>query len=140
MSKQSIDLSTIKKLIEAAERLLPNSYAPYSGIHVASAILTESGKVYYGVNVENSSYGLTICAERSAISSMVTSGERKPVVVVVVADTEEPIPPCGACRQVISEFNPEAIIVFYSTKSKEYVVASLHELFPRAFRLKTIYT
>lgn len=91
--------------------------------------------MYLGVNVENSSYGLTICAERAAIASMVTSGCRKPLVVVVVADTEKPIPPCGACRQVIAEFNPNAVVVMYSTKSRELVVKNLAELLPSPFRL-----
>ena len=91
--------------------------------------------MYLGVNVENSSYGLTICAERAAIASMVTSGCRKPLVVVVVADTEKPIPPCGACRQVIAEFNPNAVVVMYSAKSRELVVKNLAELLPSPFRL-----
>ncbi|MEM0325558.1 MAG: cytidine deaminase [Desulfurococcaceae archaeon] len=137
MSKQNLDPGIVEKLIREAEQLLSNSYAPYSGIHVASAILAESGRVYYGVNVENSSYGLTICAERSAISAMVTGGDKKPVLVVIVADTDEPIPPCGACRQVIAEFNPEAKVVLYSVKSGKRVVTSLSELLPYVFRLKT---
>ncbi|MCC6024909.1 MAG: cytidine deaminase [Desulfurococcaceae archaeon] len=121
--------------MERAASVLQNSYAPYSNIRVASAILCENGSVYLGVNVENSSYGLTICAERAAIASMVTSGCRKPLVVVVVADTEKPIPPCGACRQVIAEFNPNAVVVMYSTKSRELVVKNLAELLPSPFRL-----
>jgi cytidine deaminase len=92
--------------------------------------------VHLGVNVENSSYGLTICAERAAIASMVTSGCRKPLVVAVVADTEKPIPPCGACRQVIAEFNPNAVVVMYSTKSRELVVKNLAELLPSPFSLR----
>jgi cytidine deaminase len=85
--------------------------------------------------VENSSYGLTICAERSAIASMVTNGCKKPLVVAVVADTEKPIPPCGACRQVIAEFNPEATIVMYSVKSGKLVIKSLLDLLPIPFHL-----
>lgn len=127
----------IRQLVEEASRVLVNSYAPYSGIHVASAIQTESGKVFLGVNVENSSYGLTICAERSAISAMVTAGERKPTIVVVVSDTDEPIPPCGACRQVIAEFNPNATVVMYSVKSGKLVSFSLKELYPSPFILKS---
>ncbi len=85
--------------------------------------------------MENSSYGLTICAERSAIASMVTNGCKKPLVVAVVADTEKPIPPCGACRQVIAEFNPEATIVMYSVKSGKLVIKSLLDLLPIPFHL-----
>ena len=91
--------------------------------------------MYLGVNIENSSYGLTMCAERAAIASMITSGCRKPLVVAVVADTEKPIPPCGACRQVIAEFNPDAVVVMYSARSRELVIKSLSELLPSPFRL-----
>lgn len=124
-------------LIKEASRVLENSYAPYSGIRVASAILTDSGRVFLGVNVENSSYGLTICAERSAISAMITAGERRPVIVAVVSNTDEPIPPCGACRQVISEFNPDATILMYSVKSGKFIQSSLRELYPNPFILKS---
>jgi cytidine deaminase len=103
---------------------------------VASAVLSESGRIYVGVNVENSSYGLTICAERSAISAMITAGDRVPLAVAVVSDTDEPIPPCGACRQVIAEFNPNALIVLYSVKSKKRFVVELKDLFPQPFRLR----
>ena len=124
------------ELIKRAEKVLQNSYAPYSGIHVASAILTESGNVYVGVNVENSSYGLTICAERSAIAAMITGGDRKPVAVAIVTDHDKPIPPCGACRQVIAEFNPNAIIIMHSVKTGETIITSLDKLFPQPFKLK----
>ncbi len=128
--------SEYAELIKEAERVLYNSYAPYSGIHVAAAILTDQGSIYTGVNVENSSYGLTICAERSAISAMITAGERKPLVVAIVTDYEKPIPPCGACRQVIAEFNPEAVIVMHSVKTGETIISRLDELFPSPFKLR----
>lgn len=124
-------------LIKKAEEALPNSYAPYSNVHVASAVLDEKGNIHVGVNVENSSYGLTICAERSAIAAMVANGARKPIAVAIVTDLEEPIPPCGACRQVISEFNKDALIIMYSIKSRRTVVAKLSELFPSPFTLKS---
>ena len=130
-----IDEKTIEKLVSEAKKVLGNSYAPYSGIHVAAAILTDKGSIYHGVNVENASYGLTICAERTAIFNMVTHGERKPVAVAIVTDYEKPIPPCGACRQVIAEFNPEATIIMHSTRTRETIVASLKELFPNPFSL-----
>lgn len=85
--------------------------------------------------MENSSYGLTICAERVAVSAMITAGERKPLAIAVVTDMEKPIPPCGACRQVLAEFNSSAIVVLYSIKSHKYVVTSLKELFPQPFKL-----
>lgn len=122
-------------LIEEARKVLSNSYAPYSGVHVAAAILTSNGNVYRGVNVENSSYGLTICAERSAVSAMVTNGDRDPVAIAIVSDLEEPIPPCGACRQVLAEFNPRMKVIMYSVKSKKTIIKNLEELFPQPFKL-----
>ena len=127
---------TYTKLVEEAKKVLTNSYAPYSGIHVASAILTRTGKVYLGVNVENASYGLTICAERAAIASMVTSGDKEPVAVAIVTDYEKPLPPCGACRQVLAEFNPDIVVVMYSVKEGKIMVKSLRELFPYPMSLK----
>ncbi|MGB9827167.1 MAG: cytidine deaminase [Thermosphaera sp.] len=122
-------------LISIAVNALKNSYAPYSRIHVAASILGSNGKVYTGVNVENASYGLTICAERSAIVQMVSDGERKPVKIAVVTDLENPIPPCGACRQFIAEFNPDAEIILHSASSGKTVKTRLSELFPNPFKL-----
>jgi len=127
----------IEDMIKKGVELLANSYAPYSNIHVACVIYGEKGGFYYGVNVENASYGLTICAERAAIASMIANGERKPLIIVIVTDYEKPIPPCGACRQVIAEFNPNATIVMYSVKSSEVIVRNLRELFPNPFSLKS---
>lgn len=132
---RSISDEELEQLIRRAEEVLKNSYAPYSKIHVASAILTDKKNIYLGVNIENSSYGLTICAERSAIASMVTHGERSPVAVAIVTDYPEPIPPCGACRQVIAEFNEDVLIVMYSVKSKKRIVTTLKKLFPEPFKL-----
>ncbi len=121
------------RLIGEAKKVLPNSYAPYSKIHVAAAVLTDKGNIYVGVNVENSSYGLTICAERVAIFNMVTHGERKPVAIAIVTDHDKPIPPCGACRQVIAEFNPKATIIMHSIVSEETIIKNLSELLPDPF-------
>lgn len=124
------------QLIEEAKKVLMNSYAPYSGIHVASAVLSSSGKIYLGVNVENSSYGLTICAERSALTAMVTAGERSPQALAVVTDLDEPIPPCGACRQFIAEFNSNTVIIMHSVKTGKTVVYNLSDIFPDPFKIK----
>ncbi len=131
-----MDKNLVKKdplLIREAVRVLGNSYAPYSGIHVAAALLTDKGSIYRGVNVENSSYGLTICAERTAIAAMVTAGERKPLAIAIVTDYKKPIPPCGACRQVLAEFNPDIRVIMHSVKNGETIVKSLGELFPQPF-------
>lgn len=130
-----VEKLNIDFLIEKAKSVLKNSYAPYSGVHVAAAVLTRNNSVFLGVNVENASYGLTICAERSAISAMVTAGEREPIAVAIVTDLDNPIPPCGACRQVIAEFNPESTIIMHSVKTGETIIKSLKELFPNPFSL-----
>jgi cytidine deaminase len=122
-------------LVSSAVKALRNSYAPYSNIHVAASVLGSNGKVYTGVNVENASYGLTICAERSAIVQMVSDGERKPVKIAIVTDMEDPIPPCGACRQFIAEFNPDVEIILHSVSSGKTVRTRLSELFPNPFTL-----
>jgi len=121
----------MEDLIEKAKAAIDNAYAPYSKFKVAAVVETKSGKVYTGVNVENASYGLTMCAERVAVFKAVSEGDRDIEVVVVYTDTEEPTPPCGACRQVIAEFNPEALIVMASRK--KVVTAKLSELLPHAF-------
>ena len=122
--------------MQICEKIIVNAYAPYSGIKVASVVITKNGSMYPGVNVENSSYGLTICAERVAISNAITHGDRD-IEVVVVATTEQfPIPPCGACRQVIAEFNPNARVVMYSITSKIIESCSLRELLPKPFLIK----
>jgi cytidine deaminase len=128
---QGVPKSILERLFREAEGVLPNSYAPYSGVHVAAAVLTDDGSIYVGVNVENVSYGLTICAERAAIASMVSSGKRKIKAVAIVADTADPLPPCGACRQVIAEFaDPDTIIASKSTVTGRIKVWRLGELLP----------
>jgi cytidine deaminase len=98
-------------LVLAASGARKQAYAPYSGFAVGAAVQCKSGAVFVGSNIENVSYGLTICAERIAIGSAVAAGEREFVAIAVVADTSEPIVPCGACRQFLAEFAPDLIIV-----------------------------
>jgi len=94
----------IKELFDAAVKVKEKAYAPYSDFHVGSALRTKSGKIFTGCNVENSSYGVTICAERNAIFKMVSEGEQEISAILIVGDTEKFLPPCGACRQVMAEF------------------------------------
>jgi cytidine deaminase len=121
-----------KELIEKAKKARLKAYAPYSGFKVGAALLTRSGKVHTGANVENSTFGLTVCAERVAVFKAVTKGDKNFVKIVVVADKEPPITPCGACRQVLSEFAKDLKIVCTNLQGKieRY---SLKELLPEAF-------
>jgi len=121
-----------KELIEKAKRARLKAYAPYSNFKVGAALLTKSGKVYTGANVENSVFGLTVCAERVAVFKAVNKGEKNFVKIVVVADKNPPVTPCGACRQVLSEFAKDLKIVCANLKGKVERY-SLRELLPEAF-------
>ncbi|GAY26535.1 cytidine deaminase [Desulfurococcaceae archaeon AG1] len=96
-----------KEIFKILLEVIKNSYSPYSRFRVASAVMCKDGRIYTGVNVENSSYGLSICAERVAVFKAVSEGCRAISRVYVISDHSKPIPPCGACLQVISEFSPE---------------------------------
>src|SRR5690349_14770303 len=99
------------RLIAAAAAARDKSYAPYSQFAVGAALQTKSGEVYAGCNVENLSFGLTLCAERNAVAAAVSNGSRDFVAVAIVTDSKKPAVPCGACRQVLSEFNPRLKVV-----------------------------
>ena len=123
-------------LLDAARQALQRAHAPDSNFHVGAAVLTEQGEVFTGCNVENASYGLTNCAERSAIFTAVqqTSGKKLAIrAVAVVNGNELPCSPCGACRQVIAEFGPNAIVIFKG--QKDYLLMSIQDLLPESFRL-----
>ena len=98
-------------LAQAAKDAAARSYAPYSRFPVGAAVLCATGEIYAGCNVENASLGLTICAERAAVAQAVAAGERELTAVAIYTPTAVPTPPCGACRQVLAEFGPEALVV-----------------------------
>ena len=130
--------SVLADMLRLARAYRERPYAPYSGFRVVSVARGASGQLYPGVNVENSSYGLTICAERSAVSRAVAEGERRITHVLVYAlDSDDPVFPCGACLQVLSEFDPEGnmIVYAYSATTGRLEKALLRELMPKAFRL-----
>ena len=107
------------------------AYAKYSKFAVGAALETRSGKVFTGCNVENLSYGLTICAERNAVFAAVAAGEREFARIVIVANSREPVTPCGACRQVLAEFADDLEVRSVNLQGDEYC-ANLRDLLPRA--------
>lgn len=122
-----------QELLNVALSARERAYAPYSKFLVGAAVLAKSGKIYTGCNIENASYGLTVCAERNALFSAVGAGEREFIALCVVGDTEAPISPCGACRQVMAEFKvPRIILANLKGDVKEY---ALEELLPYGFSL-----
>ena len=118
------------ELIEAALKSRQNAYAPYSKFCVGAALLTRSGRVFCGANVENVSLGLTICAERVCVGAAIAAGETDFEMIAVAADSEVPIVPCGACRQVLAEFSP-ALEILTSTLNGKVANFRLDELLPR---------
>lgn len=123
----------IEELIEVARSARERAYAPYSGFRVGAAVETADGKVYAGCNVENSSYGLTVCAERTALAKAVSEGERHFVRIVVIAETKIPVPPCGACRQVILELCGKDVEVVLANIDGQRVVTDISSLLPMPF-------
>jgi cytidine deaminase len=119
-------------LITAALRARENAHAPFSKFKVGAAIEDAAGLIYTGCNVENATYGLTVCAERIAVFKAVSEGARRFVRVAVAADTEELTPPCGACRQILWEFCGDIDIVLANPRGKSETIR-LATLFPRAF-------
>jgi cytidine deaminase len=119
-------------LIEAAKQARENAHAPYSNFRVGAALRSSSGRIFGGCNVENATYGLTICAERVAIFKAVSEGERGFSAIAVVTDTEVLTPPCGACRQLIWEFCGDILVSMANLNGKLEVI-QMKELFPRPF-------
>ena len=122
---------SMEALIAAARQVREKAYAPYSKFAVGAALRTKTGKVFCGCNVENLSFGLTSCAERNAVFAAVAAGEKEFEAVAIVADSKEPVTPCGACRQVLAEFGLD-LEVCSSNLEGETFTASLRELLPRA--------
>ncbi len=122
----------IRELVDAAEAVRARAHAPYSNFRAGAAVYTDRERIVTGCNVENASYGLTICAERVAIARAVAEDAGRPVLCVVTGSTEEPLTPCGACRQVMIEFNP-AMLVVCTGRSGERLVRRAAELLPHSF-------
>ena len=124
-----MSVTQYNELITAASAARSLAYAPYSGFQVGAALVTKAGKIYTGCNIENVSLGLTICAERSAIATAVAEGNKDFVAVAVVTAGKKPAIPCGACRQVLAEFNP-SIKILAATIDGKVQEFNLAELLP----------
>ncbi len=122
-------------LIENAKKVMKNAYSPYSNVKVGAALLADSGEIFTGCNVENASYGLTICAERVAIGCAISSGDREFDTLAIVNSTERNFTPCGACCQVLAEFAPELKLILVNSKG-DIKRTDLKTIFPESFSLK----
>jgi cytidine deaminase len=133
MKKTEI-MSLLKQAAAAAIR----AHAPYSGFRVGAALLAADGQVVRGCNVENASYGLTVCAERTAVLSAAANGHRRFVAMAIVADGRQLPYPCGACRQVLAEFCADEFPIYVARRKaiEEFAALTLGELLPKAFRLE----
>ncbi len=122
-----------KELLQAALAARERAYAPYSNFFVGAAVRAVNGKIYTGCNIENSSYGLTVCAERNALFAAVGAGEREFAALCVVGATEAPISPCGACRQVMAEF--KIPVIYMANLKGDVKECTLEEMLPYGFEL-----
>ena len=124
----------VETLLQRASTAAARAYAPYSKFKVGAALLMADGSVFMGCNVENASYGATMCAERNAIATMVTMGHHDPVAIAIVGGKSGiPCPPCGICRQVLTEFNPDMLVVLESPNKA--ILMKAYELLPMGFTL-----
>ena len=121
------------ELIDLAVKTSENAYVPYSHFPIGAVLVTDDGKLYTGVNVENASFGLTNCGERTAIFKAVSEGERSFKELIIYGQTEKPVSPCGACRQVMAEFFEPDLSVTLVAKDKSTVVMTVKELLPYSF-------
>ena len=137
-----IDDNDIERLIKAATQARERAYAPYSGFAVGAAVMTDEKNLYTGANIENATYGLTVCAERMAIGAAVNAGEADITAIALVGgdvevpDMKKKVMPCGACRQVMAEFMPDDGIVIVASLNGRYDKYILKNLLPKAFKLE----
>lgn len=123
----------LENLIEEAKIARDRAYVPYSKFKVGAALLTDNGTVYHGCNIENAAYSMCNCAERTAIFKAYSEGAKSYSAIAVVADTDRPVPPCGACRQVISELCPKDMRVVLTNLKGDIQELTVEELLPGAF-------
>ena len=126
-----LDKKNKQQLVQAARDSLENAYAPYSNYKVGAAVLTGTGKIVCGANVENAVYPLTVCAERAAVFSAVSEGERNFIAIAVA--TKDGGSPCGSCRQVLAEFGLDILVIVADTEGKVYYEKTVEQLLPESF-------
>lgn len=131
---QDLQLTPDPQLLAGAKAAFKQAYAPYSKFRVGAALRTPDGQVYFGANVENSSFGLTRCAEQSAVQALATAGGREFTDIVVYTEASPPATPCGACRQVLFEFSPDARVVCTNAEG-EVISGLVRDFLPHGFRL-----
>ncbi len=127
-------MKDLDALVAAAGAVRAHAHAPYSRYNVGAAVQADSGRIYAGANVENASYGLALCAERSAVAAAVAAGEKRVIAAVVVTATSPPAAPCGMCRQVLAEFGGDDLTVGLVNDNGEREETTLGKLLPHAFR------
>ena len=130
----SLDDESVQALVAAARAVQTAAYAPYSGFRVGAALRSASGQIYVGCNVENASYGATLCAERAAVASLIAASEREIVAVAVYTDSDQLAMPCGVCRQVLCEFGCDALVIVANETALQQT--SIAALLPEPFVLK----
>jgi len=128
-----IDEARLRELVAAAKKALENAYAPYSGYRVGAALLTGTGRIFTGANVENAAYGESLCAERAAVAGAIAGGERELIALAIAAENGKTAAPCGSCRQVIVEFSPECLVVMAGDDG--ITIRPARDLLPMAFKL-----
>jgi len=124
-----------EELVKMAINVKEQAYAPYSKFKVGAVLVTQNNKIYTGVNIENATYGATVCAERTAILKAVSEGERKIIKIIIASDSIDYIYPCGICRQMLAEFGNDDMEIICTKNTGEYIIKKLGELLPNAFRL-----
>ncbi len=132
-----MDSSILQQMKELARAAADQAYVPYSGFKVGAAVLAEGGELFAGCNVENASYSLTICAERNALFQAVARGHRRILAVAVYTPTAEPCLPCGACRQTLMEFGPDADVFSFGQGDADFH-ARLSDLLPHSFSARDL--
>ncbi|MGB9678765.1 MAG: cytidine deaminase [Thermoanaerobacteraceae bacterium] len=133
-----MEFKEYEQLVNIAKEAREKAYVPYSQFKVGACVITEEGNIYKGCNIENASYGLTNCAERTALFNAYSNGDTKLKAIAVVADTEGPVSPCGACRQVMMELGGENMTVILSNMKGDYSVVTVKDLLPGAFTSKDL--